>query len=311
MEEKPISELLFEVHSVHAAVSQELEEVAVTFALEALDAQERDAYLLHIEGCQVCRALAGEYRAVAAVLPELVAEEAPSPGLKERILAQAKAEMDPRQAPPDEARAVSGGKRGMPWWRRRWLAPLPVGATAAALAVIALASWNIVLQQQMDTQQSVINAGDVTMAEQKRVLASLDQELEARVQAIGFQSEAMAEQEQVLDALVEGARVWPMSSMSENHKDARAAVVQYNGERMVLLLVKDLPALPSGRIYQVWRMMEDKTDSPGFIPEGTDGFQTVMLETDFTDAEAGGISVEPEGGSSRPTLMVLFGRYRR
>ena len=285
--------------------------MAVTFALEALDAQEQDTYLLHIQGCRVCRALAGEYQAVAAVLTELVAEEAPSPGLKERILAQARAEVSPRQTPPAEAPAVSDGKRDRPWWRSRWLAPLPVGATAAALAVIALVSWNVALQQEMDTQKATINAGNEAMAEQKKVLASLDQELEERVQTISFQSEAMAEQEQVLDALVQGARVWPMSSMTEDHKDARAAVVQYNGDSIVLLLVKDLPVLPSDRIYQVWRMMEDKTDSPGFISEGTDGFQTVMLETDFSVAEAGGISVEPVGGSSYPTVMVLFGRYRR
>jgi anti-sigma-K factor RskA len=111
---------------------------------------------------------------------------------------------------------------------------------------------------------------------------------------------------------VEGAWVWPLWPMFEDVEDVSGAVVQYRGSNTVLLLLKGLPLLPSDRTYQVWRMMKDKPESAGLIPAiapEASRFQTVKLQTDFSVADAGSISVEPAGGSSFPSLIVLYGRY--
>ena len=111
---------------------------------------------------------------------------------------------------------------------------------------------------------------------------------------------------------MEGAWVWPLWPMFEDVEDVSGAVVQYRGSNTVLLLLKGLPLLPSDRTYQVWRMMKDKPESAGLIPAiapEASRFQTVKLQTDFSVADAGSISVEPAGGSSFPSLIVLYGRY--
>lgn len=305
----------FDIYTLHDAASDELEELAVTFALEALDAEEGGAYVRHMQVCHICYALALEYQGVATVLPELISEQQEaSPGLKERILAEARKDLIPQSSVVPERPAVRGVGKAKPWWRSRWLSPIPVGATAAALAVIAVASWNIALQREVDIKASTLDKQIEVAATQKLLMAEQDEELEDKFEMIGHQTEALAEQEQVLEALVEGAWVWPLWPMFEDVEEVSGAVVQYRGSNTVLLLLKDLPSLPPDRTYQVWRMMEDKPESAGLIapvnPEAS-RFQTVKLETDFTVADAGSISVEPAGGSSYPTLVVLYGRYAR
>jgi hypothetical protein len=97
----------------------------------------------HIQVCHVCYALALEYQGVAIILPALISGEEASPELKERILAEARADLVPKSSVAPEPPVIKGTGRARPWWRNRWLSPIPVGATAAALALIAVASWNV------------------------------------------------------------------------------------------------------------------------------------------------------------------------
>ena len=72
-------------------------------------------------------------------------------------------------------------------------------------------------------------------------------------------------------------------------------------------LPNDMPAPPSGRVYELWL----QTTAGNMVPAGTmgkPGSRPVVLRGDATDATAVGITVEPEGGSDSPTSdpIALF-----
>jgi anti-sigma-K factor RskA len=88
---------------------------------------------------------------------------------------------------------------------------------------------------------------------------------------------------------------------------AQAKVVRSASLHKAVLVTKDMPAAPNGKVYQLW--LEDPTGhmaSAGLMPPGTD--QVVILDGDASKATGAGITVEPAGGSGQPTSapVVLF-----
>lgn len=75
----------FDTNFSHRVDSPELEELAVTFALVAQSPEERVAYLEHLEVCDLCRQLAGQFQATADLLPSALEEQAGSPSQKRRL----------------------------------------------------------------------------------------------------------------------------------------------------------------------------------------------------------------------------------
>jgi anti-sigma factor RsiW len=87
----------------------------------------------------------------------------------------------------------------------------------------------------------------------------------------------------------------------------RASVIRSVSEGKAVLVTHDMPAPPSGRVYELWL----QTTAGKMVPAGTmgkPGSRPVVLEGDATNATAVGITVEPEGGSDSPTSepIALF-----
>ena len=77
-----------------------------------------------------------------------------------------------------------------------------------------------------------------------------------------------------------------------------------------LLLVTDLPVLPSDRIYRVWLMRNGvKYDAGWFTVDPLGYGKTVIIPfAPFTQFDGMGITIEPRGGSGVPTgVNVLKG----
>jgi anti-sigma-K factor RskA len=121
-----------------------IHELTAGYALDALDADERSAYEAHLATCASCQQelelfwRTTEALAVAASGPE------PSPALRERILADVRAE------PPSNVIPLES--------QRRRLVPV-LAATAAVAAVVALAIglWAADLSSQLDESQSALD----------------------------------------------------------------------------------------------------------------------------------------------------------
>jgi anti-sigma factor RsiW len=87
----------------------------------------------------------------------------------------------------------------------------------------------------------------------------------------------------------------------------RASVVRSVTEGKAVLVTRNMPPAPSGRIYELWL----QTPGGAMVPAGTmtdGGSRTVLLHGDATSATGAGITVEPKGGSESPTTepIALF-----
>jgi anti-sigma-K factor RskA len=92
---------------------------------------------------------------------------------------------------------------------------------------------------------------------------------------------------------------------------ASATVVHSDSLGQAVIVTKDMPPPPAGKVYELW------LDQPGrgMVPAGlmpVESDQTVILSGDAATATAAGITVEPEGGSPEPTTEPIavfdFGR---
>jgi anti-sigma-K factor RskA len=69
-----------------------IHELTAGYALDALDPEERDAYEAHLPRCERCQVELAAFSEVAGALAVAATGPAPPPGLRERILADARAE---------------------------------------------------------------------------------------------------------------------------------------------------------------------------------------------------------------------------
>lgn len=88
---------------------------------------------------------------------------------------------------------------------------------------------------------------------------------------------------------------------------AKATVTHSDSMGMAVIVTKKMPPPPKGMVYQLWLSYPGTGMAPaGVMPVKAD--QTVMLEGDAAAADAAGITIEPEGGSAKPTSdpIALF-----
>ena len=120
-----------------------IHELTAGYALDALDASERDAFEAHLPGCEQCQQELESFWTTTAALALAASGPEPTSALRERILADARAE--PRQnVIPFEP-------------RRRRVAPV-LGAVAAVAAVVALALglWGSNLSSDLDETRAAL-----------------------------------------------------------------------------------------------------------------------------------------------------------
>lgn len=111
----------------------ELHELTAGYALDALDPDERSRYEEHLASCERCRAELQGFWQVAGALGRAAGGPAPSPALRERILAQARSE-----------------RTNVVPLRQRF-APRALSAVAAvaALVAVALGVWSLALSREL------------------------------------------------------------------------------------------------------------------------------------------------------------------
>jgi anti-sigma factor RsiW len=120
-----------------------IHELTAGYALDALDSEERSAYEAHLSGCQQCQQELESFWETTEALAVAASGPEPSPGLRDRILADIRAE-PPQNVVPLEP-------------RRRRITPV-LGAVAAVAAVVALALglWASDLSSQLDETRAAL-----------------------------------------------------------------------------------------------------------------------------------------------------------
>ncbi len=239
------------------------------YAIDALDGDERAQFEEHLAGCADCRDEVAGLRQAGAMLG-LSTVTTPPAGLRDRVLADI---ATVRPLPPQVAGVSDLGARRRRRGRR-------LGALAAAAAVVAVVGGGAAVWQPWSDDDAGLSATpsppagsasptpDALQVAAERVLTAPDAETHARALEVGG------------------------SATVARSRELDEAVVVTQG----------LPALPRGEVYQTWLRVDGEMVPAGLMPRGG---HTAVLEGDARQAEAIGITVEPAGGSPRPTSQPI------
>jgi anti-sigma factor RsiW len=199
------------------------------WVLGALPEQERIAFESHLASCAICRDEEAELRLAASALPGTVAQVAPDPALRDRIMRVVEAEA--------ELLAAAGPAADRPAPRRSWRLPrlVPAGLVAAALAAGVVVT---VLGDDTTTVPAQVVASGGTA----RVEISGDS---ARLVAAGLPAPPAGRVYQVW--LQRGTRVEPTDALFSVTRDGRASVALPDVDGVDKVMVTDEPRQGSER----------------------------------------------------------------
>lgn len=236
-------------------------DLAAGFVLGALEPDEERAVREHLATCRKPHDEFAELGGVVPYLAETVELVEPPAALKDRVLAAARADLETRRppiarAPASVARFPAGG---------RWLVRI-----AAALLIVALGGWNVLLVGQVQ---------------------------EARDYERGVAA--------VLDVAAEPGSVTATLTSSEPGGPRGLAAVAADGR--VVITLRDLTPTTGSEVYEAWVIVGDGGPIPiGGFAVGSGGIAT--LAADATPATAGAVLAltrEPRPGATTPTLPIL------
>ncbi|WP_407566260.1 anti-sigma factor domain-containing protein [Streptomyces sp. 184] len=248
--------------------------------MHALPPAERARFEEHMALCEACGTEVRELAETAARLGMAVAAR-PAPELKAEVLRRIDTV---RQEPPrvDEDRAAEIRDAATPVRRRAGGAFRGAGrwALAACLAAAAGLGGVAVWQQQE--------------AEDARSAAQRAQESVAEVTAVLAAPDAKA-------------------ASGRLGGDATGTVVVSRERDRAVFVAAGLPELPEGRVYQLWFADPDPDPDGGgaggdeMRPAGllTGDGGAVLMDGRVADASGMGVTVEPAGGSERPTTEPI------
>jgi Anti-sigma-K factor rskA len=85
-----------------------------------------------------------------------------------------------------------------------------------------------------------------------------------------------------------------------------ATVVVSRAEGAVVVTASGLPALPSSKVYQLWFIGPPRVRSAGLLPPASASRTAPVLASGLQAGDRIGITVEPSGGTSRPTTKPIL-----
>jgi anti-sigma-K factor RskA len=121
--------------------ADDVHELTVPYALDALDPRKARAFEEHLRQCEPCRDEVAVLRTTAASLAHDAPPAAPSPEVRERILAAAHAE-----------------RGNVVRLRPRWAVPAAAAAAVAACAALAFGLWAQTLHHTLSTRDAALRA---------------------------------------------------------------------------------------------------------------------------------------------------------
>jgi anti-sigma-K factor RskA len=120
-----------------------IHELTAGYALDALDADERSAFEAHLPGCEHCQQELESFWETTAALAVATSGPEPSAGLRDRILADVRAE-PPQNVVPLESR------------RRRAAPALAAVAAVAAVVALGIGLWAAGLSSDLDSTREAL-----------------------------------------------------------------------------------------------------------------------------------------------------------
>src|SRR5829696_2596472 len=229
------------------------------YVLGALPEEERLSFEDYLAAHPDRQAEIDELGAVAGLLAFSPQEQEPPPELRRSVMEVVEAEAEPRRVRGRSTFAKVGD----------YLSVRSLALGAAALLVIGLLSWNVLLQVQVQNLQ-----GQVENAQGQ--VQDLQGELE------------VAQQSQTIK--LEG-------SWAKQGAMAEVASMQNN---QIILVARNMPSVPEDKTCQIWVIKGDVPKSSGLFQPDGNGTATPVTNS-ITNADVIAVTVEPAGGSKKPT----------
>jgi anti-sigma-K factor RskA len=85
-----------------------------------------------------------------------------------------------------------------------------------------------------------------------------------------------------------------------------ATVVLAADRHQLVVTTSGLPALPAGKVYQLWFIGPKKIVSAGLLPTATSGQTSPVLASGIVHGDKLGLTVEPAPGSAQPTTTPIL-----
>ena len=85
-----------------------------------------------------------------------------------------------------------------------------------------------------------------------------------------------------------------------------ATVVVSRAEQKIIFTTTGLPALPQARVYELWLMGPPEIREAGLLPAPSAGKTAPVLASGLAAGDKVGVTVEPAGGTSKPTTPPIL-----
>ncbi len=116
-------------------------------------------------------------------------------------------------------------------------------------------------------------------------------------------SQARAEN-QALNLLLSSPQVRVLSHVITH--GGTATVVLAADRHELAVVTTGLPALPNGKVYQLWLIGKTTTVSAGLLPAAREGLTPAVLATGVVKGDTLGLTVEPAPGAAQPTTTPIL-----
>ena len=240
------------------------------YALNALSDAERAELEQKLAGSEQLRAEVTELADTAVELGLSVAPIDPPASLRESILAAVATtpQLPALPAVPDESEHEIARPVGPAELkaRSRWSSPLARLGTVAA-AVALIVGLGFTVRAGLQAQS------DMNTASQINQIQAADDYQRLTVDATGGGSATL---------------VWSV------------------GLKQSALLVDGLKGLPAGSTYELWYIDKDGATPAGTFNVGSDGSRTTVLAGAMSKGDTVGVTVEPAGGSDKPSTAPVI-----
>jgi len=256
------------------SICQELEELYPAYALDAVEEKDKKRIEEHIATCHRCTEIVAGYCSVADLLPYASPMVEPPADLKYRVLQAALPRARIEQPRVSVWQSLVDGFGN--------LFRSPALAAVTLLLVIALGVWNVLLQNQISQQ----------IASNQQMSSEMTRE-RAMMSTIAYADTQPKRLEATSVAPLAIGRLFTAPELNT-----------------LALIVYDMPTLRSDQVYQIWLIDPngDRT-SGGTFTVDAQGRSWVYIRSPkpLANFQSIGITVEPTGGSPKPTGPKMMG----
>jgi anti-sigma factor RsiW len=250
---------------------EDIHDLSGAYVVDAVDDAERALFEAHLADCPACQSEVASLRAAAGQL-SLGTVTTPPPSLRESALRDISAVrplpplVTSREEPAPELVAASAPAAPA--------VPTSLEAKRAERARRAprLQRWLVGV-----AAAAVVATGGVVWHPWSP-------------QTISVQPTAMQQVLQSQDA----------ERFTTNVGAATATIVRSPSLKKAVIVTANMPAAPAGKVYELWLRQGKTMVRAGLMPPGQ--ANTVLLDGNAASANGVGITIEPTGGSDKPTL---------